>query len=50
MEKAKFFSENGTALGLRDLDASSMDLKTAHAVTPAQIAGVGVKEKRSMKD
>lgn len=29
VEKAKFFSENGTALGRRDLDASSIDLKTS---------------------
>lgn len=50
MERAKYFSENGTILGGRDLDASSIDLKTVYAVTPAPIARARVKEKRSMKD
>lgn len=49
VERAKFCSENGTALGQRDWDASRTDPKNVHSVTPALIAGVGGRENGSMR-
>lgn len=49
MERAKFCSENGTALGQRDQDAGRTDLKNVHSVTRALIAEVGGKENGSMR-
>lgn len=49
MEREKY-SENGAALGGRVLDATSIELETVHAVTPAEIARVGANKKISMKD